>query len=82
MIRNCVHRRVLAEDDTTLAGGDGQRVLVTSSAKVETFHVDVIKLEEVKTLKSKLCQINGYRVELETAKGDNPKVDEKLELQI
>ena len=60
MIQNCVHGRVLAEDDTTLAGGDEQRVLVTSSAKVETFHVDVIKLEEVKTLKSKLCQIDGY----------------------
>ena len=60
MIQNCVHRRVLAEDDTILAGGDEQRVLVTSSAKVETFHVDVIKPEEVKTLKSKLCQIDGY----------------------
>ena len=60
MIQNCVHGRVFAEDDTTLAGGDEQRVLVTSSAKVETFHVDVIKPEEVKTLKSKLCLIDGY----------------------
>ena len=57
MIQNCVRRRVLAEDDTTLAGGDEQRVLVTSSAKVEMFHVDVIKLElqnlEVKTVSNR-----------------------------
>ena len=57
MIQHCVHRRVLAEDDTTLAGGDGQRVLVTSSAKVDMLHVDVIKLEhqnlEVKTVSNR-----------------------------